>query len=69
MRWSVADRHYPSKLVNFRSASTLHIPALTILGAVIAVLQVIAVIVLRAHWTMDVLCGLFAALTIGLLVL
>ena len=22
MRWSVADRHYPSKLVNFRSAST-----------------------------------------------
>ncbi len=49
--------------------SALHIPALTILGAVIAVLQVIAVIVLRAHWTMDVLCGLFAALTIGLLVL
>ncbi|MSQ74024.1 MAG: hypothetical protein EXR27_22560 [Betaproteobacteria bacterium] len=23
MRWSVADRHYPSKLVNFRSAATL----------------------------------------------
>ena len=28
MRWSVADRHYPSKLVNFRSASTVA-PSLT----------------------------------------
>ena len=49
--------------------SALHIPALTIIGAVVAVLQVIAVIVLRAHWTMDVLTGLFAALTVGLIVL
>jgi hypothetical protein len=49
--------------------SALHIPALTIAGAVIAVLQVVAVIALRAHWTMDVLAGLFAALTLGLLVL
>ncbi len=49
--------------------SALHIPALTIIGAVVAVLQVIAVIVLRAHWTMDVLAGLFAALTVGLIVL
>ncbi len=49
--------------------SALNIPALTILGAVVAVLQVIAVIVLRAHWTMDVLAGLFAALTVGLIVL
>ena len=49
--------------------SALHVPALTILGAVVAVLQVIAVIVLRAHWTMDVLAGLFAALTVGLIVL
>ncbi len=49
--------------------SALHIPALTVAGAVIAVLQVIAVIVLRAHWTMDVLAGLFAALTVGLIVL
>jgi hypothetical protein len=49
--------------------STLHIPWLTIAGTVIAVLQVIAVIVLRAHWTMDVLAGLFAALTVGLMVL
>jgi hypothetical protein len=49
--------------------SALHIPALTIAGAAIAVLQVVAVIALRAHWTMDVLAGLFAALTVGLLVL
>lgn len=49
--------------------SALHISALTIAGAVIAALQVVAVIVLRAHWTMDVLAGLFAALTVGLLVL
>lgn len=49
--------------------SALHIPALTVAGAVIAALQVIAVIALRAHWTMDVLAGLFAALTVGLLVL
>ena len=49
--------------------SALHIPALTILGAVVAVLQVVAVIALRAHWTMDVLAGLFAALTVGLIVL
>lgn len=49
--------------------SALNIPALTILGAVVAVLQVIAVIALRVHWTMDVLAGLFAALTAGLIVL
>ena len=49
--------------------SALHIPALTILGAVVAVLQVVAVIALRAHWTMDVLAGLFAALMVGLIVL
>ncbi len=49
--------------------SALHIPVLTIVGAVVAVLQVIAVIALRAHWTMDVLAGLFAALTVGLMVL
>ena len=49
--------------------SALHIPALTVAGAVVAALQVVAVIVLRAHWTMDVLAGLFAALTVGLIVL
>jgi hypothetical protein len=48
--------------------ATLQIPALTVLGAVVAVLQVVAVIALRAHWTMDVLAGLFAALVAGLLV-
>jgi hypothetical protein len=48
--------------------SALQIPLLTVLGAIVAVLQVIAVIVMRAHWTMDVLAGLFAALTVGLLV-
>ena len=48
--------------------SALHIPALTLAGAVVAVLQVVAVIALRAHWTMDVLAGLFAALTVGLMV-
>jgi hypothetical protein len=44
-------------------------PVITIIGAVVAALQVIAVIALRAHWTMDVLAGLFAALTVGLIVL
>jgi hypothetical protein len=48
--------------------AVLQIPALTVLGIVIAVLQVVAVIALRAHWTMDVLAGVFAALAVGLLV-
>ena len=48
--------------------AALQIPALTALGIVVAALQVIAVIALRAHWTMDVLAGIFAALTVGLLV-
>jgi PAP2 superfamily protein len=48
--------------------AALQIPALTVLGIVVAALQVIAVIALRAHWTMDVLAGVFAALTVGLLV-
>jgi hypothetical protein len=48
--------------------AALQIPALTLLGMVVAALQVIAVIALRAHWTMDVLAGVFAALTVGLLV-
>jgi membrane-associated phospholipid phosphatase len=47
--------------------ATLHIPALTALGIVVAVMQVVAVIVLRAHWTMDVLAGLFAAIGVGVL--
>jgi membrane-associated phospholipid phosphatase len=48
--------------------ASLHIPALTALGAIVAALQVLAVIALRAHWTMDVLAGLFAAVCVGLLV-
>lgn len=48
--------------------AALQIPALTVLGIVVAVLQVVAVIALRAHWTMDVLAGVFAALAVGLLV-
>ncbi len=49
--------------------ATLHIPALTALGIVVAVLQIVAVVVLRAHWTMDVLAGLFAAVGVGVLTL
>jgi PAP2 superfamily protein len=48
--------------------ASLNIPALTLLATVIATLEAIVVIVLRAHWSMDVLAGLFAALGIGLLV-
>jgi membrane-associated phospholipid phosphatase len=43
----------------------LGIPALTFFGALLAVLQMVLVIVLRAHWTLDVLAGLFAALMVG----
>lgn len=45
----------------------LGLPAVTALGALTAVLQMILVILLRAHWTLDVLAGLFAALAAGLL--
>lgn len=47
--------------------ASLQIPALTVLGITIATLEVIVVIILRAHWTMDVLAGLFAAIAVGLL--
>ena len=47
--------------------ATLQIPALTALGILIAMLEVIVVIVLRAHWTVDVAAGLFAALGVGFL--
>lgn len=49
--------------------ATLGIPALTALAIAIAVMQAVTVLVLRAHWTMDVLAGIFAALAIGLLVI
>jgi hypothetical protein len=39
--------------------------ALTLFAALLAVLQMALVIVLRAHWTLDVLAGLFAALMVG----
>lgn len=48
--------------------AALHIPALTVLGIVIATLEMIAVIALRAHYTMDVLAGIFAAVMVGALV-
>jgi hypothetical protein len=47
--------------------ASLQVPALTVLGITIAALEAIVVIVLRAHWTMDVLAGFFAALCVGLL--
>lgn len=48
--------------------ASLQVPALTALGIVVATLEAVVVIVLRAHWTMDVLAGLFAAIGVGLLV-
>jgi hypothetical protein len=45
--------------------ATLGIPALTFFGVLLALLQMLLVIVLRAHWTLDVLAGLFAALMVG----
>jgi hypothetical protein len=47
--------------------ASLQVPALTVLGIVIAVLEIVAVIALRAHYTMDVLAGVFAAVMIGAL--
>ncbi len=46
--------------------ATLNIPALTVAGIVVATLQIVAVIALRAHWTMDVIAGLAAALAVSL---
>jgi hypothetical protein len=47
--------------------ATLGIPALTGLGILTAMLQMVLVILLRAHWTLDVVAGLFAALMVGAL--
>ena len=47
--------------------ATLGVPALTLCGALLDVAQIIAVIALRAHSTMDVIAGLFAALLLGML--
>lgn len=46
--------------------ATLNIPVLTFCGIGLALLQMLLVIVLRAHWTLDVLAGLFAALMVGI---
>lgn len=48
--------------------AALGIPALSVAVALLALFQVIVVIVLRAHWTMDVVAGLFAALVVGAMV-
>lgn len=48
--------------------ATLQIPALTAAAYVIAAFQALAVIVLRAHWTIDVIAGVLAAILVGLLV-
>jgi len=47
--------------------ATLCIPALTALGIAMAVFQMVLVIVLRAHWTLDVVAGCLAAALAGLL--
>jgi hypothetical protein len=47
--------------------ATLQIPAVTTAGIVVAILQIVAVIALRAHWTVDVVAGLAAAIAVGLL--
>jgi membrane-associated phospholipid phosphatase len=47
--------------------AALGIPAITIAGIVVAALQVVAVIALRAHWTVDVVAGLAAAIAVGLM--
>lgn len=47
--------------------ASLGIPALTGLGVILALLQMALVIVLRAHWTLDVMAGLFAATMVGAL--
>ncbi|HMW18521.1 MAG TPA: phosphatase PAP2-related protein [Accumulibacter sp.] len=45
--------------------ATLGLPLLTAIGVLLAVLQMALVIVLRAHWTLDVITGALAALCIG----
>lgn len=45
--------------------ATLGIPLLTAFGMLAAILQMVLVIILRAHWTLDVVAGLFAALMVG----
>lgn len=48
--------------------ATLQVPVLAALGIAIALAEMLVVIVLRAHWTVDVLAGALAACAVGLLV-
>ena len=48
--------------------ATLGIPVLTVCALLLAALQMLLVVVLRAHWTLDVLAGFFAAMLVGVLV-
>ena len=48
--------------------ATLGMPVLTVCALLLAALQMLLVVVLRAHWTLDVLAGFFAAVLVGLLV-
>jgi membrane-associated phospholipid phosphatase len=47
--------------------AALGIPALTAFGAAMAIAEIVLVIVLRAHWTLDVIAGLLAAVGVALL--
>jgi hypothetical protein len=47
--------------------ATLGIPMLTGLGILTAILQMVLVIILLAHWTLNVVAGLFAAVMVGAL--
>lgn len=49
--------------------ATLQIPVLTATAIVVAVLEAVVVVILRAHWTMDVLTGAFVAIVAALLFL
>lgn len=48
--------------------ATLGVPVVTVLAVLLAALQMLLVIVLRAHWTLDVVAGFFAATLVGTLV-
>lgn len=48
---------------------SLQVPLLAVLGVAIALAEMLVVISLRAHWTVDVLTGALAACVVGLLVM
>ncbi len=48
--------------------ATLQSPLLSACGIAIALFEAVTVIVLRAHWSLDVLTGTFAALCVALLI-